>query len=121
MGGFRGLPTTTTVPCEDNWGVRNAMLCIMMSTDLAAHSLGVPNVTHVINFDLPINSNGGYNAYVHRGGRSGQLDRRGKVMLLVMSDQEFVLEQLVNKLLLDLKCIARQEGVGTKNSAPLNK
>jgi hypothetical protein len=42
-------------------------------------------------------------------------------MLLVMSDQEFELEQLVNKLLLDLKCVARQEEPGRKNLAPLNK
>jgi hypothetical protein len=42
-------------------------------------------------------------------------------MSLVMSNQKFVLEQLGNKLLLDLKCVARQEGWGKKNLAPQNK
>ncbi len=92
MGGFRGLPTTTTIPRDDDGAVRNAKLCIMISTDLAMHSLDVPNVSHIINFNLPINGNGGYNAYVHGGGRAGRLGMRGKVMSLVTSDQEFVLE-----------------------------
>jgi ATP-dependent RNA helicase DeaD len=91
-------------------GVETAKLHIMISTDLAVQGLDVPNVSHVINFDLPIEGNGGYNAYMHRGGRAGRLDRRGKVMLLVTSNQGFVLEQLVEKLLLDLECMARQEG-----------
>jgi superfamily II DNA/RNA helicase len=93
----------------------------MISRDLLAQGHDVPNVSHVINFGLPINGNGGYNADVHRGGHAGQLGRRGNVMLLVTSDQEFVLERLANKLSLDLKCIARQEGWGKKNVAPLNK
>ncbi|KAL3823511.1 hypothetical protein ACHAXA_010833 [Cyclostephanos tholiformis] len=121
MGGFRGPPTKKTVPWDDDGVVRNAKLRIMISTDLAARGLDVPNVSHVINFDLPIDGDGGYDAYVHRGGRAGRLGRRGKVMSLVTSDQEFVLERLANKLSLDLKCVARQEGRGKKNSASLNK
>jgi superfamily II DNA/RNA helicase len=116
MGGFRGPSTTTTVPRDDDGGVgNNARLRIMLSTDLAARGLDVSNVSHVINFDLPIDGDGGYDAYVHRGGRAGRLGRRGKVMSLVTSDQEFVLERLANKLSLDLKCVARQEGRGKKN------
>jgi hypothetical protein len=110
MGGFHGLPTTMTVPCNDNGGVGNAKLRIIILSDLAARSLDVPNVPHVINFHLPIKGNGGYDTYMHRGGHAGWLGRRGKVMLLVMSNQEFVLEQLANKLSLDLTCMARQEG-----------
>jgi hypothetical protein len=108
-GGFRGLPTAMTMPRNDDRGVVNAKLRIMILTDLAVHGLDVPNVSHVINFDLQIDSEGRYNAYVHRGGHAGWLGRRGKAMLLVTSNQEIVLvlEQFANKLLLNLKCVAR--------------
>jgi hypothetical protein len=52
MGGFCSPPTTMTVPCDDDGGVRNSKLHIMISTDLAARGFDVPNVSHVINFDL---------------------------------------------------------------------
>jgi superfamily II DNA/RNA helicase len=117
MGGFHGPLTMTTIPRNDNGGVKNAKLCIMISTDLATHSLDVPNVSHIINFDLPIDGNGGYkNAYMQRGGHACRLGRKGKVMLLVGYDQEFVLERSSNKLLLDLKCVARQEKPEKKNT-----
>jgi hypothetical protein len=57
IGGFCHPPTTTTIPCDDDGWVRNAKLHIMISTDLAACSPDVPNVTHVINFNLTINGN----------------------------------------------------------------
>ncbi len=72
MGGFRGPPTMTTIPHNEDGGVGNAKLSIMIYTDFAACSLDVPNVTHLINFDLPIDGDGGYNAHVHRGGEEQQ-------------------------------------------------
>ena len=82
----------------------------MISTDHAARGLDITNNSHVVNFDMPADGDGGYDAYVHRGGRAGRLGRRGKVMSLITSDQEFVLERLANKLSLEMKCVARQEG-----------
>jgi superfamily II DNA/RNA helicase len=111
MGGFRGPATATTPP--DSGGVGGgggAKLRIMISTDLAARGLDISNISHVVNFDMPADGDGGYDAYVHRGGRAGRLGRRGKVMSLITSDQEFVLERLANKLSLEMKCVARQEG-----------
>lgn len=78
---------------------------ILLSTDLAARGLDVTDVSHVIHFDLPRESD----TYVHRGGRAGRLGRTGKVMSLVTEDQEFVLQRLANKLSLDMKCIARHK------------
>jgi superfamily II DNA/RNA helicase len=78
---------------------------ILFSTDLAARGLDVTDISHVIHFDLPHESD----TYVHRAGRAGRLGRKGSVMSLVTQDQEFVLQRLANKLSLDLKCIARQQ------------
>lgn len=83
-------------------------LRILFSTDLAARGLDVSDISHVINFDLPLDGD----TYVHRGGRAGRLGRKGMVLSLVTSDQEFVLERLANKLALTTTCIARQEKKG---------
>ena len=81
------------------------LIHFLISTDLAARGLDVPDISHVINFDLPNDGD----TYVHRGGRTGRLGRSGSVISLITSDQEFVLERLANKLCLDIDCIARQK------------
>lgn len=46
---------------------------ILVATDVAARGLDVPNVTHVINFDLPKD----IDDYVHRIGRTGRAGKSG--------------------------------------------
>jgi superfamily II DNA/RNA helicase len=79
-------------------------LQILLSSDLPARGLDIADISHVINFDLCEGD-----TYVHRGGRAGRLGRKGLVMSIITSDQEFVLERLANKLGLNIQCIARQQ------------
>lgn len=46
---------------------------IIIATDVAARGIDIPNVTHVINFNVPENRE----RYVHRIGRTGRAGRRG--------------------------------------------
>lgn len=46
---------------------------IMVATDVAARGLDIPNVAHVINYDLP----GDIDDYTHRIGRTGRAGKRG--------------------------------------------
>merc|ERR1712238_180534 len=114
---------------DDDDDDEDIVLRIMLATDLAARGLDVADITHIFNYDLPRDGD----CYVHRAGRAGRLGKKrrkrnvddgegngnvndnksiikkGVVMSLVTSRQEFVLERLANELGLEVKCIARQK------------
>lgn len=52
---------------------------IMVATDVAARGLDIPNVTHVINYDVPEN----YADYIHRIGRTGRANNKGKALTFI--------------------------------------
>ena len=52
---------------------------ILLATDVAARGLDIPNVSHVINYDLPESSD----AYIHRIGRTGRADKKGTALTFV--------------------------------------
>lgn len=55
------------------------MAKILVATDVAARGLDIPNVSHVINFDLPAT----HEDYIHRIGRTGRGDKKGKALTFV--------------------------------------
>lgn len=52
---------------------------IMVATDVAARGLDIPNVSHVINFDVPQT----YEDYIHRIGRTGRANKTGKALTFI--------------------------------------
>ena len=52
---------------------------ILIATDVAARGLDIPDVTHVINFDVPQT----YDTYVHRIGRTGRSGKAGTALTFV--------------------------------------
>jgi len=52
---------------------------ILVATDVAARGIHVDNVSHVINYDLPHT----FTDYVHRIGRTGRGDKKGKALTFV--------------------------------------
>jgi len=59
--------------------LKSGKLDILVATDVAARGLDVDRITHVINFDLPLDSE----SYVHRVGRTGRAGRSGEAISFV--------------------------------------
>jgi ATP-dependent RNA helicase DeaD len=59
--------------------LKNGKLDIIVATDVAARGLDVDRVSHVVNYDIPYDTE----AYVHRIGRTGRAGRQGDAILFV--------------------------------------
>ena len=55
---------------------RNGELDILIATNVAARGIDIPEITHVVNYDVPDNAE----EYVHRTGRTGRAGREGKAI-----------------------------------------
>jgi len=58
---------------------RNGALDVLIATNVAARGLDIPEITHVVNYDVPQN----LEEYVHRIGRTGRAGREGKAITFV--------------------------------------
>ena len=58
---------------------RAGELDILIATNVAARGLDIPEITHVVNYDVPQNPE----EYVHRIGRTGRAGREGKAITFV--------------------------------------
>jgi superfamily II DNA/RNA helicase len=65
--------------------LRGGKMQVLVATDVAARGLDVPEITHVVNFDLPKQSED----YVHRIGRTGRAGRSGVAVSLVNHSEAF--------------------------------
>jgi ATP-dependent RNA helicase RhlB len=63
---------------------------VLVATDVAARGLHIPDVTHVINFDLPQDAED----YVHRIGRTARLGARGEAISFACENYAFHLPEI---------------------------
>ncbi|MEA3341176.1 MAG: helicase-related protein [Chloroflexota bacterium] len=64
---------------------RRGRLTLVVATDVAARGLDIENVSHVINYDLPLNPE----YYVHRVGRTGRAGKKGVAITLVTPQEHW--------------------------------
>ncbi|KAM3081417.1 ATP-dependent RNA helicase dbp2, variant 2 [Clarireedia jacksonii] len=67
---------------------------IMVATDVASRGIDVRNITHVLNYDYPNNSED----YIHRIGRTGRAGQKGTAITLFTTDNQKQARDLVNVL-----------------------
>ncbi|ROS01248.1 ATP-dependent RNA helicase CsdA [Sinobacterium caligoides] len=72
--------------------LKRGQLDILVATDVVARGLDVERISHVINFDIPYDSE----AYVHRIGRTGRAGRNGDAILFVAPRERRLLRTIEN-------------------------
>lgn len=91
---------------------RQGRVKLLVTTEIAARGLDVPEVTHVFNLDLPTDAD----HYVHRAGRCGRVGAQGVVVSIGTPENGFVINRLEKHL--NLK-ITRMEPRGGQFEEPL--
>ena len=79
-------------------GFRRGRTRVLVATDVAARGIDVPEVSHVINFDLPQDAE----TYVHRIGRTGRAGRSGVAVSFCAPDERGQLRDIERLTGLDL-------------------
>ena len=75
---------------------KDGHLKYLVASDVAARGLDIPNVSHVINFDVPLNPED----YVHRIGRTGRAGKKGTAITIVQEKDRALIsniEALINE------------------------
>ena len=70
--------------------LKNGKLDILIATDVAARGLDVERISHVLNYDIPHDTE----SYVHRIGRTGRAGRNGEAILFVTPRERNLLRQI---------------------------
>jgi ATP-dependent RNA helicase RhlE len=71
-------------------GFRSGKYQILVATDIAARGIDVSGVSHVVNYDIPDTAE----AYIHRIGRTGRAEHKGKAFNLVTRDDHIILRAI---------------------------
>lgn len=70
--------------------LKKGQIDILVATDVAARGLDVERISHVINYDIPYDTE----AYVHRIGRTGRAGREGEAILFVSRRETRMLKSI---------------------------
>ena len=62
---------------------RNGSADILVTTDLAARGLDIPNIRYIIHYQLPLNEE----SYIHRSGRTARMEASGTVILILSPEE----------------------------------
>ncbi|WGY47797.1 ATP-dependent RNA helicase SrmB [Vibrio sp. ABG19] len=78
---------------------RDGSVNILLATDVAARGIDVPDVSHVINFDLPRSAD----VYLHRIGRTARAGKKGIAISLVEAHDQPMMNRVARYIKEDIK------------------
>jgi ATP-dependent RNA helicase DeaD len=70
--------------------LKSGKLDILIATDVAARGLDVDRITHVVNYDIPYDTE----SYIHRIGRTGRAGRTGDAILFIAPRERKLLSNI---------------------------
>ncbi len=112
--GERGLDTVTLSQDRSKGDRRQAIAeftrsggaQVLVTTDVAARGLDIPEVSWIFHYDLPPSAQ----AYVHRAGRTGRVGREGCSVVLIAEDKRFILDRYEQQLGIEFTPLKRRKG-----------
>jgi ATP-dependent RNA helicase RhlE len=90
-------------------GFRSGSVRVLVATDIAARGIDVPEITHVINFDLPNVPE----SYVHRIGRTARAGRAGTAISFCSPDERADLRAIEKEIRMSVPVEDRAHGTIT--------
>jgi len=92
--GFRCAPLNGDIPQQQRERavekLKAGKLDMIVATDVAARGLDVERISHVINYDIPQDTE----SYVHRIGRTGRAGREGEAIVFVRGREKRMLRDI---------------------------
>lgn len=73
---------------------KSGKIQLLVCSDVAARGLDLPDVSHVFNFDVPLNKED----YIHRIGRTGRAGKSGRAFMLITSKDYDYLKEIENMI-----------------------
>ncbi|MDZ5606589.1 DEAD/DEAH box helicase [Bacillus pseudomycoides] len=104
---------------EDRFAVMNdfkrGKFRYLVATDVAARGIDIENITHVINYDIPLEKE----SYVHRTGRTGRAGNSGKAITFVTPYEDRFLTEIEEYIGFEISQMdaPSKEGVAKKTAA----
>lgn len=95
---------------------RDGEINILLATDVAARGIDLPDVSHVINYDMPRSAD----VYVHRIGRTARAGKKGNALSLVEMHDQPMLDRVARYIKEDIK-ERFVEGMRPKHKKPVFK
>ena len=92
--GFRAAAINGDIPQQQRErtveNLRDGKIDILVATDVAARGLDVERISHVVNYDIPHDTE----SYVHRIGRTGRAGRQGDAILFMTPREKYLLRAI---------------------------
>lgn len=78
---------------------RDGEVNVLIATDVAARGIDLPDVSHVINYDLPRTAD----VYIHRIGRTARAGKKGNAISIVEAHDQAMMDRIIRYIQEDVK------------------